>query len=147
MRVYVITEGEYSAYHIVAVFTDEAKKDAYMAFQPPDEGDGIRVKEFESDTAIINDIPQGHRVYNVHMDIHGVTTHIENIPVIHNEHRNIGWSVYNYLHKEGNEFLLWRGIARSEQHAIKIVNELRVRLIALNSFNHGITSDNIGVEI
>lgn len=47
MRVYIVTSGSYSDYHIVRVFVDEEKAKAYLRFCPDGE-----IEEYETDDDI-----------------------------------------------------------------------------------------------
>lgn len=68
MKVYVITKGEYSDYHICAVVTDYDKAQILQE-QFSDKWDTADIEEF--DTEIYNDVCKGKNLYSIHFNKNG----------------------------------------------------------------------------
>lgn len=76
MKIYVITKGEYSSYHICAVATDPAKADQLAEFYS-DRYDTASVEEY--DTEDVPDLTKGKSVFLIRFDKRGnVDTAYEN---------------------------------------------------------------------
>jgi len=116
MEVYVVTEGSYSSYHIVAVFTDKEIAEK-LAGQLED---GNTVETYETDE-YSEYVRQGLMLYDITMLKDGTTKHVYETSYMDNP---TGLNVWN------NEELYAVVWARDKQHAIKIVNEKRAQLIA-----------------
>lgn len=137
MKIYILTSGSYSDYHIVGATTDEN-----VAFELKKKfGADIEVFENRSDADVrsIN----GMRRYRVTMLANGNTfgrttldddfkwyvPEFESKPV---------YNIYQHVdHKEPRMGVYcW---ARNTEHAVKISNEIRVQLIASGKFKNGIS--------
>lgn len=116
MKVYVITDGIYSDYHIVAVITDEETAKKYVSM-----GAG-EIEEFETDDF---HFPNDLYPYWVKISASNVEK-IEYEPDIHDsfydEYRG------GKLNKLGD--FIWVGFARSEDHALKIARDYRAKKLA-----------------
>lgn len=55
MKVYIVTEGTYSAYHICAVFTNKESAEEYIKWHFEEEYDHPHIEEYETDSEKIND--------------------------------------------------------------------------------------------
>jgi len=134
MIIYIVTKGEYSDYHICGVFTDpikaqEAKKlYSEKCFE-------TRVEEWEAD--IHTEHPAGTLIYQVIMSKDGIIDGVrqKSLDILIAPHKNITKDIKeeNITSRTGNNsymsFTVW---ATDEAHAIKIANERREQLIALN---------------
>jgi hypothetical protein len=121
--IYVVTQGEYSDYRIVAVYDTKDAAEYHAEhllgeWKPED----VWVEEYELNPqrAIINDklLP-----LMVTMTREGDTSHIEKCDV---EDASNGCVNLGCHGSDGRFYVL----ARNEQHAVKIANERRTRLIA-----------------
>lgn len=120
-KVFAITKGEYSDYSIVGIFSTKAK--AERALRELDiYGKNDYIEEYELDEldTLVNKFNRGYRVFRVYMQSDGATTDVyrEN-------------SIDTWINHSKNKNMLWgQVLAKSEEHAVKIVNEKRVQLIA-----------------
>ena len=122
MKVYVITDGCYSDYHIVAVTLDEDNAKRFV-----DAGLGD-IEEFETDECIL---PKGMLPYRVVIDKDGCVW-----PCYVNEF------FFDNSYKEGlkeglkegkiapNGNFVWSGFARDKDHALKIARDYRAKKLA-----------------
>jgi len=146
-EIYVVTEGEYSDYHIVGVYDDKA-----LAEQAAD------IDEGDVKTYTVNEhadlISQGLKPYKVYMDRDGNVDRDGNTG---GQPRRVdvsgGTTVFHvwmardligYSRARGGPIYRDVGLrlratvwARDEQHAVKIVNEKRAQLIAAGLFVDG----------
>ena len=158
MKVYIVTDGDYSDYHIVAAYTDPIQADKYVATYSG------RVEEYDTDPETVYP-PAGYWFYDVEMLKDGTVvtcrkkdneecepydlTRAEYLywyPAVYS-----GTSLYrlgetgvniplkkkdpnNYFDRVLDHYdgaVMWTVIlAKDEQHAIKIANEKRAQLIA-----------------
>lgn len=63
MKVYVVTEGSYSSYHIVFVTIDKARADAFVKRYNKTDYDDYRVEEYDTD--VIKLFDDGRKLYQV----------------------------------------------------------------------------------
>lgn len=125
-KVYICTEGEYSSYQIVAVFTTPELAEAYRAWNG-----GNDVQEFELDH-VPTLMREGTHGYHVFMwrDGDSVVYLLEDVEPFETTfflRREWRWAkgVRHYGHR-----LVVGTVAKSEEHAVKIANERRAQLIA-----------------
>ncbi len=123
MKVYIVSEGNYSEYHVIGIYSlmenAEYAKKIYYADND--------IQEMEMD--FIPKHPYGLLLFHVAMDRDGNTNYV---------HRE-GCSVHreecsNYVEREwkpygDNKHVSFTSWAKDEGHAIKIANEKRVMLI------------------
>jgi len=138
--IWVIEQGCYSDYRVVGVFTSKENADimADAINASDDTYDKATVAEWPLDPAV-DELRQGYQPYIVHMRADGTTERLQK------------WSVSAY--QLGGSVEIWRrtqepayqgkGIpdliiatvwAEDEDHAVKIVNEHRARLMASGEF-------------
>jgi hypothetical protein len=118
MKVYVITEGEYSGYGIVTVFSTEELANKFVEMYPD-----TRIEEYILDY-YEQRVRDGKKPYNVWMFRDGTTQHCNETM---NEPRGIE---FHKVGLNGNIVVDVTVFAKDEQHAVKIVNEKRAQLIA-----------------
>lgn len=129
-KVYVVTNGEYSDFHIEAIFTTREKAEAFLNSREKGDYDNWEMYEYPIDYPdfIADKIANGYRLFKVVMDRDGDTISIGegNYSDLEYEFRyGIDWNWHSGRTKfSANVF------ARNEQHAVKIANERRVQLIA-----------------
>jgi hypothetical protein len=117
---YIVTQGEYSDYKIVAVFSTRELAEAFLrVYDSQGTYDSADIEEHEIDPHQ-SEINAGLKVYEVTMDIDG-----NNAKAELNSDPDAGTEFYilrNYQQFYGRT-TCW---ARDEQHAIKIANERRI---------------------
>ena len=126
--IYIVTEGSYSDYHICGVYDDEhlAKKHVEMYLDDY----YAQVEEYTLNE-LASAIQQGICPYQVAMLKNGSIMDVRKI----DPHRRTGdllYSGYDSLTDCMHWILRVRCWARDDEHAIKIANERRTQLIALD---------------
>ncbi len=133
MKVYVVTHGAYSDTSVTGVYT--SRDDANAVARTGDDG---YVEEYDLDPPLTEKqarhIRYGESVYNVTMDLDGNDSQV-------NEH----WvsEVHDGLRVRVDSDNVARRLsgtcwARSEEHAIKIVNDRRSQWVAMGSLVGGL---------
>ena len=117
MKVYLVTDGSYSDYHLCCVCSSKEKADHAKKFYAATND----IEEYELDA--LPDHPQGMFWYSVRMDRNGDThaVEIENGDYTHADE----WRPYG--DNETVSFDMW---ATDEKHAVKIANERRAMIVA-----------------
>lgn len=117
MKVYIVTEGCYSDYRIMAVCLNEAIAEKIAKLS-----DSSQIEEWESDT--YDSVHYDYNYYEVFGGVKGeLKVNLERVD--HPFYFDIG-SFLNpclYLFK-------WKGFARDEEHALKIAYDERAKKIA-----------------
>lgn len=116
MKLYVVTQGKYSDRTIIGIVDDKS------LIQMGDE-DEIEVTEYELNDLV--SIPPGYRNYSVEMNKDG-TAYADPESLMSKLVWSEEWRTDESWHTHA--------IARSEEHAIKIVNEKRIELLANNEW-------------
>jgi hypothetical protein len=133
MKVYIITSGSYSDYGISAVFTDKAMADDYVAIanSRPGYTDNCAIEEWDSDMLhpYIERTRQGYKKYHVIMTRDGISKidRIDSVGDKPDTRWQLGWE-----RRFCTPALKVTCDTKSEEQAIKIANEIRAQLIALN---------------
>lgn len=120
MKVYALTKGSYSDYHIVGIYSSSEKAAEAKLLYGEDSG----IEEYELD--YLPEHPPGHLMYMVQMNAAGHTG-IVKTESADNSVRE--WVPYG--DGENVAFMMW---ATSVEHAVKIANERRAQLIANNEW-------------
>ena len=117
-KVYVVTDGEYSDYHICAIFSTLPKAQAYR--EEFDYGD---IEPIE-----VDDPEVGQGFFRVEMARSGAVVHID-----HEEGKEKACFYFSKLLPSEGSFTSLRCVVETDdkERAIKVVNEKRVQLIAL----------------
>lgn len=128
--VWMVTEGEYSDYRVVGVFSTEERAKKFVATFPRDSRwftHGQDIEEVPLDPAL-DQVNAGMLVYFVRMSRDGVASDVEHVSPRFTEptYLNWGWDVRGNLYMS-----VW---ATDPTHAVKIVNEYRAQLIANNEW-------------
>ena len=120
MKIYVITKGEYSDYHICAVATDLEKANALAEFYS-DRYDAAEVEEYDTDDA--PDLTKGKRMYRIRFAPSGDVTDInQSSPEYYDEEI--------WQHRYGPGYIYVNVQADNEEAAIKIGAERRAKYLA-----------------
>lgn len=115
--IYIVTEGEYSDYRICAVFDNKELAQKYIKATTSNSrwSDEKEIEEWP-----LNELKKGYKFFAVNMGKNGNSTV---------EEANCIWGP-RFFKQYNEEFLKMNVMAKDEKHAIKIVNEKRVQLIA-----------------
>jgi hypothetical protein len=119
-KVYVVTEGSYSEYHIISVFSTRELADKFAALYDAD------VEEYELDKHEMQ-AREGLAVYKVWMSRDGGSSNYRSDEYQPGEYELI---VISGGRNERTINLVGSVLATSAEHAVKIVNEKRAQLIA-----------------
>lgn len=126
MQIYVVTSGDYSAYGIDAVFSSLEKAQAFI-----DEVSGDRIEAYEMDPPNVERIREGYQLWYVSMKRDGSVL-VATDQSFRGDMTFVDGQLHLRYYVDGRagdscEMTLW---AKSEEHAIKIVNEKRAQAIA-----------------
>ena len=117
MKIYIITKGDYSAYHICAVSTDKKKVETLRkAFS--DSWDEARIETYETDK-FLTEIENGFKLYDCAMKENGdmsITTFESNLDYIDSADFKVGKYEKGYM-APGYGVYVW---AKDKEHARKI---------------------------
>lgn len=117
MKIYIITKGDYSAYHICTVSTDEKKAETLRkAFS--DRWNKARIETYETDT-FLTEIENGFKLYNCAMKENGdmsITTVESDLDYIDSASFKVGKYKKGYM-APGYGVYVW---AKDKEHARKI---------------------------
>lgn len=119
MKIYVATAGEYSDYHIVGVFSSESRLREAL----PD-GSKYNCEEYDIDE--LPAIPKGMKAFRVHLKKNGDVLY----PVDGGDYEDAGYVSFRNSSWHGGEHVVAEVLATDEQHAVKIVNEMRIQRLA-----------------
>lgn len=117
MKLYLVTDGDYSDYHLCCVCSSKQKADHAKKFYAAQND----IEEYELDA--LPDHPDGMFWYSVRMDRDGDTRSVK-IEAGNHAHED-EWSPYG--DNETVCFYMW---ATDEKHAVKVANERRAMLVA-----------------
>ena len=133
MKVYIVTSGAYSDYHIDAVFSTKENAEKYNNIYGEGDFDDIEEFEVDDEMALINRIrDEKITIYLVCMDRDGNVKEVsKESPCISLEKELLAGKHRHILYADCMDM---RVIAKDEKHAVKIVNERRVQLIANNEW-------------
>jgi hypothetical protein len=136
-NVYLVSRGYYSDYRVVAVFSTLQRAKEFMNLLPH-EKEWNEVETYELDPPTVALIKEGYQYYTVRMrrdgKVESVAVQPLNVYSIEECSRDSIHDFYFVPCRGGGELLEAAVWAKSEQHAIKIVNEKRVQLIAQNKW-------------
>jgi len=128
--VFVVTQGDYSDYHITGIYT---KRELAQAAVEHVEKEGGYYSPSIEEWIVDNGptIPHSYKLYTVGMQRDG--------SVFHSEEDTFGGGLpddeerfsYSWFPLDGWSFKV---VAKTMQHAIKIVNEKRIQLVANNDW-------------
>lgn len=117
MKIYIVTQGHYSDYGIVGVFTDKSKAEELCNFgNEIDNWSDTRIETYESDTIDVKD----KGLFFVRMQSDGKVLEVKKEDFFYDLNDNsVGRDV------NGNFYTTC--LARDEKHAIKIMAERKLR--------------------
>lgn len=139
-EVWILGAGEYSDYHVVGVFSSEENVLRHIA-KYASEKEYYRWNDFSWDKYTVDDKPMAPKhmyPYIVIMDMNGNTSHVTNMPWPKD-----GGGTFNSISvttREGStdKRIVAKNIwAKDENHAVKIVNEIRAKIIGNNFYFYG----------
>ena len=121
-KVYLVTKGEYSVYHICAVFAEKKNAEIFVEAIKEDSWSVAEIEEWNLDEAVLE---KGDKNYFVRIKKDGevLECHTDGFTCSLNETGfDMNHNMFSYQ------------FAKDEKHAVKIANERRARLIAENRF-------------
>ena len=137
-KVYVVTTGEYSDYSICTIFSTMEKAEQYTKYFNKDaDYTGYDIEEYELDPVSDTVYRENKRLYAVQMWKDG---EIRQAYITNPSYHNPGFEFEPYgnigikARPDDSIILCSYCWAKSEEHAIKITNEKRGQLIALNQW-------------
>jgi hypothetical protein len=122
---YVVTDGDYSDYRIVAVFDDKELASKFV------EKYGGSIEEYDVNPARY-EIENKYSVFRIEMNKNGDTKEIDSHCDVSNFNRAINKETYNPYYNKN--LMLTYVIAKNEKSAVKIANERRIQMIANNEW-------------
>ena len=138
-KVYIVTNGEYSDYHIVNVFSDKGKAEKYVKaiYGINDE---VCIEEYDVDK-YPKQIDKKLKHWWVEMLKNGEVDGC----MVSDSHKysDCRYYILNNFMTEHVDYLNVFCWAKDKQHAIKIANEKRAMLVASNLWRNGYDSENI----
>lgn len=143
---YVLTAGEYSDYRIKGVYSTREKAESVKVHVE----DANDIEEYELDVML--EVPDGHSLFSINMKEDGTVFDpwgrnnispglpdgVEILPVeklFYLKFDGSSDAVY-YAYQPRTAYRCFYVIAKDSTHAIKIANERRAQLIALNQFKY-----------
>jgi len=126
-KVYLVGEGSYSAYHIVAAFSSREKADAYIRAHGMHNDHEVGVEVFDLDPVNLS-APPGLIGYHVRMAKDGEALMVDPLGFHAQE------LTAPRFHDYPRACLVVECWAKDEAHAIKIANEKRAEHIALGTW-------------
>lgn len=118
-KVYLVTDGYYSDYHVRGVYSTMEKAEQAKLLYAADND----IEEYELDA--VPDSPPGLVPFVVTITFSGDVKDVYRESAVQFEPR---WYVTNWDGSPCGRFYMW---ARDEQHAVKIANEWRAQIAAL----------------
>jgi len=134
MKIFIVTSGAYSDYHINAVFSTKENAEKYNKLYANGDFEDIEEFEVDDEMALINRIrDEKITIYLVCMDRDGnIKETIKESPSISLVEELLTGKQKPVLYADCMDMCV---IAKDEKHAIKIVNEKRTQMIANNEWN------------
>jgi len=120
MKAYVVTEGSYSSYHVIAVFTTRRKARQFITTLCRD----ASIETYDLDVPIPQEYKAGLRKWTVN-------THYDSMaqPFLADWSDRVGERLVWWDKSKGIRVLTVVAFAKDEKHAIKIANEKRAQWI------------------
>ena len=134
MKIFIVTSGAYSDYHINAAFSTKENAEKYNKLYANSDFEDIEEFEVDDEMALINRIrDEKITIYLVCMDRDGnIKETIKESPSISLVKELLTGKQKPVLYADCMDMCV---IAKDEKHAIKIVNEKRTQMIANNEWN------------
>lgn len=120
--IWVIEQGEYSDYHVVGIFSSKENAEKVLSIIEPSY-DPPKIVEYKLDPGV-EELNQGLTPYSVLMEANGDTVHVEKY-LVYDFNSTPKFSILRTIKR-----ILAIVFATSETHAVKIVNERRIQMIA-----------------
>jgi hypothetical protein len=140
MNVYIVTDGSYSDYHILGVYsTKEKAEDARYLYASENP-----IEDIELD--LIPIVPPGMKRWRVEIFKDGLVDEIKRISCNDDDaeamfHRYWEYSTSKRMDRVNEVYLRVNTWARDEDHAIKIANEKRMILLAAGKWGQVVSGE------
>lgn len=131
-KVYAVSSGYYSDYRVNAIFSTKELAEEFKRLIPDEKYNDI--EEYELDPVTADNVKRGYSVYSIYMLKDGSVEHVEKKD--NGFYKEIGHELWKrseaslYHGKKMPDVLTSIVWAKTEEHAIKIVNEHRTQMIA-----------------
>lgn len=138
-KIYVLTEGSYSDYHIEAVFSTEDKALQYIEWYNKEHSAGYfsihDIEEWDLDPLNPEYIKRKMHLYSVQMWKDGTVRQVWAVENF-NDINKIKYCEFGKFERPNDPILLMETVwAKDKDHAVKIVNEHRSQILANNIWN------------
>lgn len=131
MKVYVVTEGSYSSYHIVFVTLDKARADVFVKRYNKTDYDDYRVEEYDTD--VIKLFDDGRKLYQVWKRDNDVIRVYEEKPCYQDDFIMNKVKRYNVKNPKSIQYSV-HVMAEDEEHAEKIGADLIAEYMARKAY-------------
>lgn len=128
-KIYVVVSGEYSDFGINAIFTTKELAELYIsAFSQKDRYEELIIQEWNIDPYEL-ELKQNRKPFRIIMDKEGNTINIDyetsDFSLMPERLIEFQWGTKN---------MICRCFADNKKHAVKIANEKRVQILAINKW-------------
>lgn len=118
MKVYVVSTGEYSDYHICEIFSKRKLAEQYI--KEMSKWYGRYQKDYAIGIYNVDKPVSELKIIQVHMDKEGNTT-----TIFHTTNDTIGFQCFDY-----EKCLVWNVNTDNDDTAVKVANEKRIQILA-----------------
>ena len=122
-QIFVVTQGDYSDYHIIGIFNSFEKAEIYH--QTFKKNDDINPIEEHNLNPYQYELKNGYKSYTIEMKRNGDIVKITKLSGLQTTEPYVTYNRQSMIHI---------CVAKDEKHAIKIANEKRAILIAYNKW-------------
>lgn len=149
-KIYIVTSGSYSDYHIVAVFSEKEKADLYLDKMLSGRYDDEDVEEWGVDVEEVPELLRHNYIYEVAMDRQGNLIKIEfasgdQLESAQKKNWYISRDIFTKVNN-GEPYFRTCVLAKDKSHAIKIAGERRAVIIAMNLWYDPISFAEMGAR-
>lgn len=138
-KIYLVTDGDYSDYRVVAAFTSMEKAEEFKTVAKI----GDCIEEFPLNPPSVDYLAKGYKIWRIVMLRDG---EVETAKVEDTTYYAIGWTYEPLRVWRRSQALAWKGTsikdclqvfvwAKTEKQAIKVANEKRTQFIAAGNWD------------
>jgi hypothetical protein len=139
-KIFLLTDGEYSDYHIIGAFSTEKKAQKYIDMQKRiDKYHYPSIEEFTLDE--YNPIVISEVIMRYDGEVIAVRQSVGSIA-------DTGFDAYTFDNELTKKSIIWNVHTKIKERAIKVVNEKRAQLIAMNIWGNDLeTKKYLGISV
>ena len=126
-KIYLVTQGNYSDYHVVSAFSEKALAQSFIDSFVKNDYEPLEIEEYEIDK-LSEQLRNGYKAYSVLMEKDGTCIEVEQVSCLYPEKAQRESISFSYDKKYMDTSMF----AKDEKHAVKIANERRIRAIMAN---------------